>query len=108
MKIVIPVLMAVLALPACTDKKKLTPFDGHYFRTKVSKVDKNLFDFEVKIRDVSQSIEGARQAGEYAGISHCIRYYGSSDINWSVGPDTPAEELRVVDDTLIFRGVCPQ
>ena len=108
MKIVFPFLMTAVLIAGCTDKKKLTPFEGHYFRTTVAKVDKQLDVFTVPVRAAAQSVEGARQAGEHAAISHCVQYYGTSDIKWTVGPDTPAEELRIVDDRLVFSGRCPQ
>ncbi|KAJ04890.1 hypothetical protein JQT66_03315 [Sulfitobacter mediterraneus] len=108
MKIIVPALMVAALLAGCTNKDKLTPFEGFYYRTKVAKVDKQLDVFTVTVRDASQSVEGARQAGEHAAISHCVRFYGTSDIEWTVGPDTPAEELRIVDDRLIFSGRCPQ
>ena len=108
MKILVPAFLVAAVLAGCTNKDKLTPFEGFYYRTKVAKVDKQLDVFTVTVRDASQSVEGARQAGEHAAISHCVENYGTSDIKWTVGPDTSAEELRIVDDRLVFSGRCPQ
>ncbi|MFT6674647.1 MAG: hypothetical protein ACJAVM_000830 [Sulfitobacter sp.] len=108
MKKLIPVVIAAALVAGCADKSKLTPFEGFYFRTKVGKVDKRLDLFTVTVRDASQSAEGALQAGTHAGISHCVRYYGSSDIDWTVGPDAPADQLRIIDDRLVLSGACPQ
>lgn len=102
---------AVLALgvvAGCTDSKNRIAFDGQYFRTKVSKVDGQRDVFTVRIRDVARSLDGAREAGRHAGISYCVKNYGNSDIAWSVGPDTPPEQLQISDNTLVFQGVCPQ
>ena len=107
MKILIPGLIAVLALTGCTNDDDRVAFDGHFFRTKVKKVDRQLDVITVQIRDVAQSLDGAREAGRYAGVEHCVKHFGSSDIIWTVGPDTPAEQLQVVDNTLIFSGTCP-
>ncbi|MCX7559429.1 hypothetical protein OS190_07585 [Sulfitobacter sp. F26204] len=95
-------------LTGCTDSKNQITFDGHYFRTKVAKVDKQRDVFTVRIRDVAQSLEGARAAGRHAGIAYCVENFGSSKIRWSVGPETPPEQLQIVDNTLVFQGVCPQ
>jgi hypothetical protein len=108
MKFMIPFVAAVVVLAGCENKNDRILFDGAYFRTTVKKVDKQLDVFTVQIRNVSQSLDGASEAGEYAGIDHCVRNFGTSDIEWSIGPDTPAEQLRVIDDNLIFSGVCPQ
>ena len=107
MKILIPFLAIALVLGACSNDDDLVAFDGKYFRTKVKKVDKQWDVFTVEIRNVSQSLDGARQAGEYAGIEHCVGFFGTSDILWTVGPNTPPEQLQIVDDRLTFQGRCP-
>lgn len=107
MKILFPILAIALTLGACSNDDDLIAFDGKFFRTKVKKVDKQWDVFTVEIRDVSQSLEGARQSGQYAGIEYCVGQFGTSDVIWTVGPDTPAEQLRIVDDRMTFRGRCP-
>lgn len=98
--------MGILA--ACSNDNDRIQFEGYGFRAKASAVDRDTRHlFTVSIRDVSRSLEGARAAGLYYGTEYCINLYGSSDITWSVGPDTPAEELRLVDDTLVYEGACP-
>lgn len=108
MKLMIPFVAAALLLTGCENNDDRIAFDGQFFRTKVSKVDKQLDVFTVNIRDVSRSLDGARQAGHHAGVEWCVENFGSSDIEWSVGPDTPPEQLQIVDDRLNFSGVCPQ
>ena len=101
------VLLAVVA--GCTKREdKLFPFDGHYYKVKSSPVDKKvtLADFTLTVSQVSQSLDGAREAGGYEGIRYCIKYFGSSKIDWKVGPDTEPKNLRIVDDTLSFAGRC--
>ncbi len=101
-------LVALGVLAGCTDSKNRLAFDGYFFRTKVQKVDGQRDVFTVRIRDVAKSLDGAREAGRHAGVSYCVKTYGSSKIDWAVGPDTPPEQLRIEDNTLIFQGVCPQ
>ncbi|NNK16204.1 MAG: hypothetical protein HKP51_04780 [Sulfitobacter sp.] len=108
MKLAVAGMLALGVLAGCTDSKNRLAFDGQYFRVKVSKVDKQRDVFTVRIRDVARSLDGAREAGRHAGNSYCVENFGSSKIDWTVGPDTPPEELQIVDNTLVFQGVCPQ
>ena len=97
---------AALGLAACNADDKRIAFDGRYFKAKAQPVDKKvtLADFTVTVKGVSASYEGARAAGGYEGTRYCIEKYGTSKIDWAVGPDT--EGLSVIDDTITLRGTC--
>ena len=105
---IIPMILMAALVAGCGNDDDRIAFDGEYFRMKVKKVDKQRDVFTVQVRDVSKSLDGARQAARYAGNAYCVETYGSSDIEWTIGPDTPAEDLTIVDDTLTFQGVCPK
>ena len=107
MKYVIFGCVAVALLAGCNSRQDRFAFDGKYFRANVSKVDRQRDVFTVTVRNVSQSLDGAREAGRYEATKYCIKNYGSSDIEWVVGPDTPPQNLRIVDDSLTFQGACP-
>ena len=99
----------VLVLAGCSDiRKKQEPFEGFYFKAKTGAVDKKetLAVFTATVSGVSQSLKGARQAAEYEGTKYCIEQYGNSRIDWTIGPDTAPESLRIVDDKLTFAGRC--
>ncbi|WP_420325521.1 hypothetical protein [Mameliella sp.] len=81
-------------------------FDGQRFRAVVKAERKNRQVFTVTVHQVSKSVEGARAAANYKAKQHCIQYFGTSEIDWTVAPDADAQTLRVVDDTLTFRGSC--
>ena len=51
-------------------------------------------------------IDGAIQAAEYQAVKHCIHLYGTSDIDWEVGPDTPKDQLSITSDSLTLSGRC--
>lgn len=108
MKFVSLFIVAALMVGACTDSKNRIAFDGQYFRTKVSKVDGQRDVFTVTVRDVAKSLDGARAAGRHEGIAYCVENFGSSDIDWTVGPETAPEALQIIDNTIQFQGVCPQ
>lgn len=101
-------ILGATALVGCVDPTDQPRFDGQYFRTKVAKVDDQRAAFTVRVRDVSRSLDGAREAGRYAGTNYCVSDFGSSKIAWGVGPDTPPEQLQITDDTIVFDGVCPR
>ncbi|MDJ0823299.1 MAG: hypothetical protein QNJ09_16005 [Paracoccaceae bacterium] len=112
---VIGVLALVLALGAC-DRLGLNldfgrgdnTFDGQYFRGSAKSDAKTRQNFTVSIRPVSRSLKGAVQAAEYEAISHCIKYYGTSDIAWTIGPDTPQDALPIDGETLTLAGTCEE
>lgn len=103
-----PLLIAALLLSACSGQKKAdrVTFDGHLFRASAKKVDKQRFDFEVTVRPVSASLEGARNAGRYEATRYCIGNFGSSEVAWTDGPDAEDGRLRVSNDSLLLRGRC--
>lgn len=101
--------LCLLALAGCNvDKDKQIRFDGHHYRTKAKAVERkaSVALFTVEVKNVSQSLKGARAAGEYAGIRYCVVNYGSSQITWEVGPETDPQTLVIEGDTLTFRGTC--
>jgi hypothetical protein len=83
-------------------------FDGQAFRAKAKVVDKKVSpaDFSVVVNGVSASLDGAREAGRYEGTKFCIENFGSSRIEWKVGPDTEPQQLQISDDKLTFAGTC--
>lgn len=107
MKQIVLLCVAAGLLTGCTSREDRIAFDGKYFRTKLSKVDGQRDVFTLTVKNASQSIDGAREAARYEATVYCVNTYGSSDITWVVGPDTPPENLRLVDDSLTFQGSCP-
>lgn len=98
----------ILALMAgCARREDRVLFDGEFFRAKVSREDRKARQgFTVKVSPVSSGFEGALQAGEYEATRYCIETYGTSDIDWIVGPEAEAESLPVVNNSLTMAGEC--
>jgi hypothetical protein len=101
--------LAGAILAGCSVADRMRPkkgifFEGHQFRARAEQVGEEREDFQVTVHRVSQSIEGARQAGAYEAVRYCIKEFGASDATWTVGPES--EGLTVVDDTLTLRGRC--
>jgi hypothetical protein len=101
------VLIAALLLSACGQRKAdKVAFDGVYFRSTASKIDKKRDRFEIAVAPASSSMAGAREAGRYEATRYCIDNFGTSDMDWSEGPDAADGTLTVANDKLILRGTC--
>lgn len=55
---------------------------------------------------VSVSLEGARQAAEFQVVQHCISYLGTSDVAWTIGPDTEDAALPTDNNQVVLSGRC--
>ena len=101
-------LIAVLVLSACGNERRVdrVAFDGQFFNTSAKKLEKDRIAFEVVVRQVSQSLTGAREAGRQEGIRYCIGNFGSSNIEWINGPDAEDGQLRISSDRLTLTGRC--
>jgi hypothetical protein len=100
------VLCAGLLL-GCTQPSDRIFFDGQFYNAKLSRIERQRDVFAVTVRPVSKSLTGAVEAGEYEAIVHCVNNYGSSDIIWTVGPQTPQASLPIANDVLTLQGQCP-
>ncbi|MFW2586871.1 hypothetical protein [Sagittula sp. SSi028] len=81
-------------------------FDGQSFRAsaKGDKTDRTMF--VATAHNPAKSLDGAVQAASYQAVKYCITTYGTSDIDWTVGPDTPPAQLPVSDQVLRLSGQC--
>ncbi|MEP1766429.1 MAG: hypothetical protein ABJJ53_07285 [Sulfitobacter sp.] len=90
----------------CTSPEDRLLFDGQFYNAKLRKVEKQLDQFEVTVKPVSKSLAGALEAGEFEAVSYCINTFGSSDINWTAGPDASEGSLNIDKDTVTLAGGC--
>ena len=101
---------AVVVTTGCSGQKRENRmlFNGYYFPVKAKAIDKkvSLADFTVTVDKASQSPDDAREAGRHGGTVYCIANYGTSEIEWSLGPDSDPAQLRIVDDKFTFSGTC--
>ncbi|MEL6563950.1 MAG: hypothetical protein AAFQ59_05865 [Pseudomonadota bacterium] len=100
-------LIGALLVSACQERRAdRVAFDGVFFRSTASNIDRTRADFEVTVSPVSASLDGARDAGRYEAIRYCIRNFGSSDIDWVQGPEGEDGTLTIANDRLLLRGTC--
>ncbi|TCL09849.1 hypothetical protein BXY66_1914 [Shimia isoporae] len=99
-------LCASFALTACDRRKDdQFAFNGIYFKSTSDQVSKEVREhFEVNVKGANQDLKAAREAGRYEGTRYCIKEYGTSRIDWVVGPEN--EAVVPVDDVLRLEGIC--
>ena len=100
--------LSAIGLSACGSDDEMRPtFDGVRFNATASAESRqDRAAFTAVVRGAEASLTGAVQAAEHEGIRHCITYFGTSDIAWQVGPDTPPEALPIENGTLRLTGRC--
>jgi hypothetical protein len=96
---------AALFLAGCSDTNRQS-FDGVMFRASLDADKEDARNFVVEVRDPGQSLSGAREAGRYEAVQHCIKKFGNSRMTWAQGPDSEADDLRFEDGDLILTGQC--
>lgn len=82
--------------------------DGVRYRAKTSADRDDRRNFSVTVTPVSADPEGALNAGEYQATRYCLLTFGGSDKEWTIGPDTPLDQLPVDGNTLTMQGRCTQ
>lgn len=101
--------LLLVAVAGCSGRNRNDiAFDGVVFRAKTAAIDKKVSraDFQTTIRDAGLSLDGAREAARYEGTKYCVTNYGTSKIDWAVGPDTDPGRLTAVDGDITFQGRC--
>ena len=99
-------LSCLVMVSACGISDNRPAFDGHQYRAKLSKVNKQRDDFRVTVSDVSKSLIGAREAGRFEATKYCVAEFGSSNVVWVNGPDAEDGGLVIKDGKLELRGAC--
>ena len=79
-------------------------FDGYYFSSKLSRSKLDDRSFDLTVRRANRSLSGAREAGRYEAIRFCIKHFGTSDIEWVLGPDD--QSIGLTGKVLKLSGQC--
>jgi hypothetical protein len=87
-------------------RQQQTTFDGQVFRGNATADRDDRQRFVATVRTPSKSLEGAIEAAAHQGTRYCIETFGTSDIDWEIGPDTPPEEFSAEAPTLSLTGRC--
>ncbi|MDW3222281.1 MAG: hypothetical protein R8G34_05235 [Paracoccaceae bacterium] len=101
------ILVLGFMLAACSNEAEKISFDGQFYKTDIDGLDAR-HEFQVTAAPVSASLLGAKEAARYEATVFCVNEYGSSAIEWVVGPDDPDEVMPITNDTLTLQGACPQ
>ena len=97
-----------LTLVGCSNplepEENKVSFDGYYFSSKLSRSKLDDRSFDLIVRRANRSLSGAREAGRYEATRFCIKNYGTSDINWVLGPDD--QSIGLTGKVLKLNGQC--
>ncbi|MDA7426609.1 hypothetical protein [Thalassococcus lentus] len=106
----ITIVAMILALAGCERLglvKRGTTIENNVYRGSAKAENRKERDYFIATAGpVSTSLDGAIQAAAHQGVQHCIKYYGTSEIEWTVGPDTDADALAVDNDKITLMGRC--
>lgn len=93
--------------PRQNDPRK-PEFDGLRFSAKLTSTRDNPRDFTIVISPASANVAAAQEAGRYEATKYCLQTFGGSDTVWTLGPDLPVDQVRLVGDTITMTGRCTQ
>jgi hypothetical protein len=94
-------------LAGCTEYAERVYFDGRYYPASADRVSRDARErFTVSVRRVDQGIDGARKAGRHEATRYCIQNFGTSRIDWQLGPEAEAALLRTPSGNLLLKGEC--
>ena len=82
--------------------------DGVRFRARTTADREDRRNFAATATPFALNPEGSVNAARYQATRYCILTYGGSDTEWFIGPDTPLDQLSIVDDTVTLEGRCTQ
>ena len=91
MRSIIVLSAAMLSLTACGIGAERVAFGGEFYRAKASAPAKDRANFTVT---------------RYEATRHCIRYLGTSVIDYGGPEGTPATSLPRDGDRVVLRGTC--
>ncbi len=89
-------------------KKARIEVDGVTYRARArtERGDKRLI--MVTANPFASNPDAAVEAAVYEATRYCILTFGGSDIEWTIGPDTPVEQLPVDGNSVTLSGRCSQ
>ena len=100
-------LIAVVLLSACQKREPDYLFDGINFRTDTDAPRGDRRTFTATVRDAAQNVAAAQRAGRYSATKHCVRKFGSSEIDWTPASAGAPETLGLTErGELILQGRC--
>ncbi len=82
--------------------------EGIRFRARASANREDRRSFVVSASPFAANPEASVAAARYQATRYCLLTYGGSDAEWTIGPDTPVDQLPVTDDTVTLQGRCTQ
>jgi hypothetical protein len=100
-------LMVLLLAAGCQKRAPDYLFDGIDFRADTDAPRGDRRTFTTTVRDAVQNVAAAQRAGRYSATQHCVRKYGTSEIDWAPASAAAPETLALTTDgMLVMQGRC--
>ena len=100
-------LIALVLLSACQRREPDYLFDGINFRADTDAPRGDRRSFTTSVRDAAQNVAAAQRAGRYSATQHCVRKFGSSEIDWAQASAGAPETLGLTEQgVLVLQGRC--
>ena len=100
-------LIALVLLSACQRREPDYLFDGINFRADTDAPRGDRRSFATSVRDAAQNVAAAQRAGRYSATQHCVRKFGSSQIDWAQASAGAPERLALTEQgVLVLQGRC--
>ncbi len=81
---------------------------GVRFKARASPSSEDKRDITVTVTPYAVNPQASLEAARYQATRYCLLTYGGSDTEWVVSPDTPPDQLPVIEDTVTLQGRCTQ
>lgn len=93
-----------LGASAAGAKRNTVTVEGVRYRSRANVTSEDKRSFTISVSPVGNP-DTAKEVGRYQATVYCLRNYGGSDTEWTVGPDDPAQ---ISDGSLALAGRCVQ
>ncbi|MEM8850589.1 MAG: hypothetical protein AAGE03_11210 [Pseudomonadota bacterium] len=93
--------------PGAGTRRGVAEVQGVRFRTRVTATSDDRRNFLTSTPGAARAPVAASEAGRTQAITYCLRLFGGSQIQWTVGPDVEPEQIALDDaGTLVMSGRC--
>lgn len=76
---------------------RLSEIDGVRFRSRISVTSDDRRGFATATRGATRNLSLALEAGRLEAVHYCLTTFGGSQIDWTVSPDRPLDQVRLTD-----------
>ena len=100
------VLLMLVVLAGCTERKERVVFDGNYYPPKSRAEKQDRRNFTASVSRANRGIEGAQKAVVHEATRYCLENFGTSDIAWAAAQTGEGPVYTRSGDRVSVAGRC--